>query len=91
MTDSRETSEERALRCHRDFLSAERAQRCSQQHREQMEERRRSNEEAEMAKMYQHELCRELTVNEPPYVVSLETVRLCSRHSVLVDDDVTLP
>ena len=95
MAGSRETPEERALRRHRDFLSAEHARCCNerrgQQRREQMEERRRHNEEAEMAKAFQHEMWREEAANAPPYVLSLETMRLCSCHSVPVEDDATLP
>ena len=46
-----------------------------------MEERRRRNEEAEMAKAYEREWWLEDAANAPLYVVSLETARLCSRHS----------
>ena len=34
---------------------------------------------------------REEAANTAPYVVSLETTRLCSRHSVPMEDDATLP
>ena len=93
MTDKQmiETPEERELRRHRSFLSAEHARRCNEcrgrQCREHMEEHLRRNEDAEMAKAYQRELWREEAVNAPLYVVSLEIARLCSRHSVLVEED----
>ena len=62
------------------------------QHRhEQQEELRRRNEEAEMAKAFQRVLWREEAENAPPYVLSLETARLSSRHQLPVSDDPTLP
>ena len=56
-----------------------------------MEERRRRNEEAEMARAYERERWLEEAANAPPYVVSLETAQLCSRHSVPVEGDASLP
>ena len=72
MAGSREMPEERQLRRHRDFLSAE-SERRGQRRREQMEERRRRNEKAEMDRAYERERWLEDAANAPPYVVSLET------------------
>ena len=44
-----------------------------------------------MAKAFQRGMWREEADNAPPYVLSLETVRLCSRHQVPVADVATLP
>ena len=72
-------------------MAGSRDGRCGEQHHEQLEELRRRNEEAEMAKAFQRGMWREEYENAPPYVLSLETARVSSRHQLPVDDDATLP
>ena len=64
---------------------------CGEQHHDQLEELRRRNEEVEMARAYKHERWLENASNAPPYVVSMETAQLCSRHSVPVEGEASLP
>ena len=44
-----------------------------------------------MARVYERERWLEEAANVLPYVVSLETAQLCSRHSVPVEEDASLP
>ena len=56
----------------------------------QLEELRRRNEDAEMAKAFERVMWGEEAKTSRPYVLSLETARLSSRHQLPVDDDAIL-
>ena len=62
-----------------------------QQRHLQLEELRRRNEDMEIAKVFERVMWGEEAKTSRPYVLSLETARLSSRHQLPVDDDATLP